>query len=240
MRITLVLFVVLLASCFTPVNESWCDALHPCTKPLVCSGFQCVRPSTTTQGGGRVDGGTGGGLAGGTGGGASGGGSTGGGSNAGGGLPTGGGFVPSCQMTCAGCCINNNCVPIENQSPQLCGELGATCISCGISASCSFGICLITIDAGVPTGVVGGPCQSGAECGSSFQKFCIPEFSQGQPTGFVGGYCQFCDNIPCPSDGTCVQAESQQGPIQICVKTCGNGITCRTGYLCEMNVCTPM
>ena len=66
----------------------------------------------------------------------------------------------------------------------------------------------------------------------------------GQPTGWPGGACSSsCSNTTCPSGSSCLDvggAGGGTGSNPICFKSCPaprlGQSTCRTGYVCEVNV----
>ncbi len=240
MKRVIALFLLTAAGCLSPVDDRWCGPQTPCSAGFVCtSDFHCVLNLDGGAGGGTGGGRTGGG------GGATGGGIGGGGGNLGGGA--GGGVGRICDgMTCpSGCCLQDNCVPVNLQGQTACGFFGDACRACSQDEGCVSGKCqqVITFDAGFMS-TIGGPCMGDSNCGSDGLSFCIPEFSGGQPTGFTGGYCSRpCDNEPCPLNGVCVEAETGGGDIvNICLAGCPNNI-CRAGYQCEMQgmsaVCLP-
>lgn len=233
-RVFTALFLFTAAGCLSAVDDRWCGPQTPCSTGFVCtSDFHCVlnrdggSGGGTGGGGGRTDAGmrdAGGGRGGGA----------------------GGGAGQVCEgMTCSsGCCLGNNCVPVNLQGQTACGFFGDACRACGQDEGCVGGKCqqVITFDAGLMS-TIGGPCIDDTNCGNDGLTFCIPEFSMGEPTGFSFGYCsRTCDNEPCPMNGVCVEAETGGGDIvNICLAACSN--VCRVGYQCQMRgmggVCLP-
>lgn len=148
----------------------------------------------------------------------------------------------SCQQ---GCCLGNNCVPLNQQGNSSCGFFGLQCSACAPNETCGSGKCqpVIELDAGTLS-PIGDTCVTDSNCGNDGLSFCIPEFSGGQPTGFVGGYCsRTCENTMCPLNSACVEAATSGGDtIFLCLAECFSS-TCRMGYQCEQTgnggVCLP-
>ncbi|MEW5739137.1 MAG: EGF domain-containing protein [Myxococcota bacterium] len=68
--------------------------------------------------------------------------------------------APTCQMTCAGCCYQDECVPFVDQNAGFCGTAGVECSSCGPNAQCTEAGCQPT-DA---CGAQNGGCDANATC----------------------------------------------------------------------------
>lgn len=219
-------------------NDTFCGqggvTCASCTNGQTCQNFACVN-GPVGGGGGAFDGGSpvGGGSGGGFGGGS------------GGGIPTGGGggSVACSASTCSGCCSNNFCVPLQSQSNFTCGMRGNQCAACLNGLTCSSGACT-SPDAG--TSQVGNACTSDTQCRPPTNGFCIAETVFGQPTGWPGGACSAnCGTVGCPSGSSCLDVGGGGGGTgsnPICFQSCPQPrlgqSTCRSGYLCEVNVQT--
>ena len=238
MKPTIFAVVSLLAvGCLSTVDERWCGPQQPCTAGFICTPeFHCVRPqgSDGGTGGGRFDGGAGGGGGGGATGGGGGGSSTGG----------GGGSAVCGAMSCVtGCCLRDNCVPVNQQGHDVCGFFGDACKACNVDQGCVNGVCQLATRFDGGTAAIGGPCVDDSNCGNDGLSFCIPETSAGQPSGFPGGYCsRLCDVEPCPA-GRCTEVQTQSGgTAMICLSSCVTQMNCRPSYQCEAGlggVCLP-
>ena len=209
-------------------NDTFCGqngvTCTSCSNGQTCRNFSCVN-GPVGGGGGAFDGGppVGGGF--------------------GGGIPTGGGggSVACSAATCAGCCSNNFCVPPQSQNNLTCGLRGNQCASCFNGLSCSAGACT-SLDAG--TSQVGTACTTDTQCRPPANGFCIAETVFGQPTGWPGGACSAsCGTTACPSGSSCLDVGGGGGSSNpICFQSCPQPrlgqSTCRSGYLCEVNVQT--
>lgn len=156
----------------------------------------------------------------------------------------GGGSAVCGAMSCVtGCCLRDNCVPVNQQGHDVCGFFGAACKACNVDQGCVNGVCQLATRFDGGTAAIGGPCVVDSNCGNDGLSFCIPETSAGEPTSFPGGYCsRFCDSEPCPV-GRCSEVQTQSGgTAMICLSSCVTQMNCRPSYQCEAGlggVCLP-
>ena len=216
-------------------NNTFCGQggvnCQTCVSGQNCVNYNCVGGPTGGGGGGFFF--DGGGFGGGTGGGFI---------DGGGPIGGGGGSVACSAATCNGCCNRNFCVPAQSQSNFSCGLNGNQCATCLSGLVCSSGAC-VQVDGGVSQ--VGAACTSDLQCRPPTNGFCIAETVFGQPTGWPGGSCSAnCSNTPCPTGSSCLDVGqlSGGGSNPVCFKSCAaprlGQSTCRTGYVCEVNVQT--
>jgi hypothetical protein len=102
---------------------------------------------------------------------------------------------------CAGCCNNDTCIPIEQETDDDCGTGGAACTACfaGIT-SCQAGACQISSD--------GGSC-SVLSCltGCCLFGSCVDASQETNfDCGLFGQTCQICQGTDVCSGGTCQAA----------------------------------
>ncbi len=135
--------------------------------------------------------------------------------------------------------MTNICIPLNSQTNSVCGSNGLSCAGCGNGLTCSAGQC-VSFDGGVSH--VGESCSTDNQCKPPSNGFCIPETVFGQPTGWPGGSCSAsCSNLTCPMGSSCLDVGGgTTGSNPLCFKSCPaprvGQSTCRTNYLCEVNV----
>lgn len=104
--------------------------------------------------------------------------------------------APTCASSCAGCCSNNQCVPIGSETDAVCGTgaAGATCGACATGAHCVSGACCTPVSQAVAC--------SGQTCGTIVGDGCGGLYACSTCTpGFT---CGKCDPGVCyPSNAQC-------------------------------------
>lgn len=85
--------------------------------------------------------------------------------------------------------------------------------------------------------IVGVACQEDGDCGS--QGICLGQPKEASATVFSAGYCTFfdCHHSECPMGSECIFIEETGS--YLCLASCVEGASCRSGYACQQGVCLP-
>ncbi|MBL8910772.1 MAG: hypothetical protein JNM17_08740 [Archangium sp.] len=165
-------------------------------------------------------------------------------------------------MSCSGCCTNNFCVTVGQQTRFACGNNGAMCTQCGMGQACVNGSCQTpTCDAmSCPTGCCqNGQCQTGNSrfaCGSGGQT-CVRcgmgvQCNNNMCGGGVidGGIPTMDAGALVPAGTACTDTQQCQPPFQAfciaesiagqptgytggyCTEQCGMNDPCTGGAVC--------
>ena len=81
-----------------------------------------------------------------------------------------------------------------------------------------------------PTAQIGAACEADDDCSSGW---CLSEST------FPGNYCSVLNcsaDSPCPAGASCLQYTKEYA---FCLASCSDVSSCRTGYVCEYQVCRP-